>query len=68
MKTYLIKTTNDKYLAGFRLLKSGLDIGLTDLKDEAYVYKSFLSARATIAWFKLPGLIEVVNSRTVSIF
>lgn len=50
-----------RYLAGFRLLKAGLDIGLTDSEEEAYVYDSAQSAIATMQLLKISGKVEPVK-------
>ena len=41
------------YLAGFRLQKSGIEVGFTPLKEDAFIYHCILFAYATIALLNL---------------
>lgn len=50
-----------RYLAGFRLLKSGFDYGLTSVKDHAYEFETAQSAVSTIDLLKLSGRVEPVK-------
>lgn len=51
-----------RYLAGFRLLKAGFDIGLTINQDHAYVFESAQDAVNIMSILKLSGRIEPLAS------
>lgn len=62
-QSFLI-VVNSRYLAGFRFLKHGLDIGMTDDEGEALIFPSVNDAKFVLDYLKLSGRIQSVKPST----